>query len=476
MLFNSYIFLLFAGLVLPLFFAIPRRYRNHYLLLVSYLFYGYWDWRFCGLLAFSTVSDFFLGQQLYAANTDRQRKFFLWTSIIVNLGVLFSFKYFNFFIDSFQGMVAPLGGNLDYLHLTIILPVGISFYTFQTMSYTIDIYRRNLTPARSLIDFGLFVAFFPQLVAGPIEKAKHLLPQIINKPLPTKLQIREGITLIVIGFFKKVMIGDTTGRFVDRVFGEVDAFSSGELLTALVLFSIQIYADFSGYSSIARGLAKILGIELIRNFEQPYLSASISEFWRRWHISLGAWIKDYIYIPLGGNRKGELRTYVNLMITMVLIGLWHGASWTFVVYGLLNGIYLVVHRFLLNGSKIAGRYSYKGVRSFLFFVGSVIFTNVLVMITRIFFRSPTFADAAYFVTKIVQWESSPITYDLVIMSVTFAVMTFALDIIEYYTRRHDYILQIKHRAVRYGVLTSLFLVVLVYMFQYKPLPFIYFQF
>ena len=476
MLFNSYIFLLFAGLVLPLFFAVPKRYRNHYLLVVSYLFYGYWDWRFCGLLAFSTVSDFFLGQKLYQAATDRRRKAFLWTSIIINLGVLFSFKYFNFFIDSFQEIVAPLGGSLDFLHLTIILPVGISFYTFQTMSYTIDIYRCRLAPTRSLVDFGLFVAFFPQLVAGPIEKAKNLLPQIISRPVPSKTQIREGVTLIVIGFFKKVMIGDTTGRFVDRVFGEVDAFSSGELLTALILFSIQIYADFSGYSNIARGLAKLLGIELIRNFEQPYLSANISEFWRRWHISLGAWIKDYIYIPLGGNRKGEVRTYINLVITMVLIGLWHGASWTFVVYGLLNGIYLVIHRYSLRGGKIAGRFTYRGVGSLLFFIVSVLLTNVLVMITRIFFRSPTFADAAHFVHKIVQWESSPITSDLIMMSLTFAIMTFALDIIEYYTRRHDYILQIKYRAVRYGVLTSLFFVVLVYMFQYKPLPFIYFQF
>ena len=476
MLFNSYIFLLFAGVVLPLFFLVPRRYRNHYLLLVSSVFYGYWDWRFCGLLAFSTIADFFLGQKLFAATTERARKTYLWTSMAINLGVLFSFKYFNFFIDSFQEVIAPFGGDLDFLHLTIILPVGISFYTFQTMSYTIDIYRRRLSPTRSLVDFGLFVAFFPQLVAGPIEKAKNLLPQIISKPEPTKTQIREGIALIIIGFFKKVMIGDTTGRFVDRVFGEVDAFSSGELLTALVLFSIQIYADFSGYSNIARGLAKLLGIELIRNFEQPYLSANISEFWRRWHISLGAWIKDYIYIPLGGNRKGELRTYINLIITMVLIGLWHGASWTFVVYGLLNGIYLVVHRYSLRGGKIAGRYSYQGISSFLFFIASVLFTNVLVMITRIFFRSPTFADAAHFVNKIIQWENSPITTDLVMMSVTFAVMTFALDIIEYYTRRHDYVLQIRHRAIRYGVLASLSMVVLIYMFQYKPLPFIYFQF
>lgn len=476
MLFNSYIFLLFASLVLPLYFLVPRRHQNFYLLVVSYLFYGYWDWRFCSLLAFSTVADFVIGQRLYEAKNSRQRKKYLWSSITINLVVLFSFKYFNFFVDSFQAMVAPMGGNLDFLHLNIILPVGISFYTFQTMSYTIDVYRGNLTPTRSIVDFGLFVAFFPQLVAGPIEKAKNLLPQIINRPRPTKFQIREGVTLIVIGFFKKVMIGDTTGRFVDRVFGEVEAFGSGELLTALVLFSIQIYADFSGYSSIARGLAKLLGIDLVRNFEQPYLSASISEFWRRWHISLGAWIKDYIYIPLGGNRKGEFRTYVNLMITMVAIGLWHGASWTFVVYGLLNGLYLVIHRFLLNGRKIAGRYIYRGPLNLLIFIGSVIFTNILVMITRIFFRSPTFDDAAHFVSKIVHWEGSYLGSSLVAMSVTYAVMTFSLDIIEYYTRRHDYILQIKHRAVRYGVLTSLFFVVLVYMFQYKPLPFIYFQF
>ena len=476
MLFNSYIFLLFASIVIPIYFLIHRRYQNLYLLAVSYLFYGYWDWRFCGLLAFSTFSDFYIGQKLHDAETQGKRKAYLQTSIFINLAVLFSFKYFNFFIDSFQVMVSPMGGNLDFLHLNIILPVGISFYTFQTMSYTIDVYRGNLKPTRSIIDFGLFVAFFPQLVAGPIEKAKDLLPQIISRPRTSKLQIREGVTLIVIGFFKKVMIGDTTGRFVDRVFGEMEAFSSGELLTALILFSIQIYADFSGYSSIARGLAKLLGIDLVRNFEQPYLSASISEFWRRWHISLGAWIKDYIYIPLGGNRKGERRTYINLMITMVAIGLWHGASWTFIVYGLLNGVYLVIHRFLLNGKKIAGRYTYQGIGSILFFAGSVIFTNILVMVTRIFFRSPTFADAAHFISKIVYWEGSYVGNDLFPMSITFAVMTFALDGIEYYTRRHDYILQIRHRAIRYGILTSLFMVVLVYMFQYKPLPFIYFQF
>ncbi|MCF8219495.1 MAG: hypothetical protein K9I29_09540 [Bacteroidales bacterium] len=326
----------------------PFKYKKPLLLIASYFFYGYWDWRFTGLLAISTIADYFIGKKLYSTEAPKKRKWFLFSSMFINLGILAFFKYFGFFVDSFETLAGVFGLQLDFIHLNIILPVGISFYTFQTMSYTIDIYRKKLEPTNNFIDFAVFVSFFPQLVAGPIERARNLLPQIARLSKPKRKQIEEGISLIVTGLFIKVMIGDTAGRFVDHIFGNPEIYKSFELISALILFSVQIYADFSGYSSIARGVAKLLGIELMKNFEQPYLSANITEFWRRWHISLSSWLKDYLYISLGGNRKGKSRTYVNLMITMLLGGLWHGASWNFVIWGGLHGIYLAVHKYMLE--------------------------------------------------------------------------------------------------------------------------------
>lgn len=333
MFFNSFIFFIFLAVVLPIFYKLPRRGKVVHLLIASYVFYGYWDWRFCFLLAASTVIDFFVGQQLHKSSIERRRKTLLMVSIVANLSFLAVFKYFNFFVDSIRAGLAPMGMDLDFLHMNIILPVGISFYTFQTMSYTIDIYRRKLEPTRSFLDFALFVSFFPQLVAGPIERARNLLPQIARLGNPSRTQFTEGLVLFVIGMFKKVMIGDTAGRIVDQIFTQPELYTSPELLCGLVLFSIQIYADFSGYSNIARGVAKLLGIDLMINFEQPYLSANITEFWRRWHMSLSSWLRDYLYITLGGSRGSTLRTYRNLMLTMLLGGLWHGASWNFVVWG-----------------------------------------------------------------------------------------------------------------------------------------------
>ena len=245
----------------------------------------------------------------------------LLASLTANQGILGFFKYFNFFVDSFISMISIFTHDLDFLHLNIILPVGISFYTFQTLSYTIDIYRKKLVPTNSFLDFALFVSFFPQLVAGPIERAANLLPQISTSRKTTKEQLLDGSILIIYGLFKKVMIGDAAGRYVDHIFAHMDLYSSWELVFALFMFSIQIYADFSGYSNIARGTAKLFGFEIMKNFEQPYLSSNITEFWRRWHISLSSWLKDYLYISLGGNRRGIYQTYLNLMITMILGGL-----------------------------------------------------------------------------------------------------------------------------------------------------------
>lgn len=395
--------------------------------------------------------------------------------MVINLGILGVFKYFGFFIESFEAITSSFGHKLDYLHLNIILPVGISFYTFQTMSYTIDIYRKRMEVTNSLLDFAVFVAFFPQLVAGPIERAANLLPQISNLPKVTKDQIEKGVTLIITGLFMKVMIGDTTGRIVDRIFSEPEIYKSPELLAALVLFSIQIYADFSGYSSIARGVAKLLGIELMKNFEQPYLSQNITEFWRRWHISLSSWLKDYLYISLGGNRKGEMRTYINLMLTMLLGGLWHGASWNFVIWGGLHGLYLAVHKMILGTRKPAVSFHYNGMPSLLLFILKVSGTYILVLVSWLFFRSTDFNTTTLFISKMVHWESSEIANRFLIIVVSFMTITYLIDTLSYITGRHTFILLPK-RMLSYGIMTAMFVVTILYMFQAEPLPFIYFQF
>jgi len=474
MLFNSFIFFIFLGIILPIFYILPNKNsKNIFLVIASYFFYGYWDWRFCSLLAISTIIDFLIGQKLFSTTNDKKRKFFLIISLISNLGILGFFKYFNFFVDSFQNMSENIGWNLDYLHLNILLPVGISFYTFQTLSYTIDIYRKRLEPTNNFIDFALFVSFFPQLVAGPIERAKSLLPQLSRKLKPSKEQIKQGITLIIIGLFRKVMIGDTAGRFVDHIFGNMEQYKSIEIIAALVLFSIQIYADFSGYSHIARGTSKLLGVELMKNFEQPYLSRNITEFWRRWHISLSTWLKDYLYISLGGNRNGKFKTYINLMITMLLGGLWHGASWNFVIWGGLHGLYLSIHKLILGSKKIET----DRIRKFnLLNIFNILITFILVLFTWLFFRSTSWDTTQLFFSKMLFWEPSEYNLTFISITISYIIMTILFDLFEYKTGSHTYILKIKSKGVKIGILAALILVTFIYMFQAEPLPFIYFQF
>ncbi len=457
-------------MVLPLFYLLKSKEAKNMLLLVSsYFFYCYWDWRFSVLLLTSTVVDFYIGKLVHKTNDQKKRKQYLWGSLLVNLGILGFFKYFNFFVDSFQTV---FGTQFDYLHLSIILPVGISFYTFQTLSYTIDIYNRKLEPTNNIIDFALFVSFFPQLVAGPIERAKNLLPQLTKKLSPTKVQVKEGVNLVVMGLFRKVLIGDTAGRFVDHIFNDLHSYNSVEILFAVLIFGIQIYADFSGYSKIARGVAKLLGVELMINFSQPYLSRNITEFWRRWHISLSTWLRDYLYIPLGGSRKGKSRTYINLMITMLLGGLWHGASWNFVIWGALHGVFLSVHKLYLN---------YRGKRiepSNTFSFGDIpriIATFGLVSFTWLFFRSTSWESTELIFSKITDFQFSEYTLLFFQILIAYYSLSFLLDFLEHKFGQ-NFLLKIKNRAFSYGVLTMMFVITLLYMFQADPLPFIYFQF
>lgn len=475
MLFNSFIFILFLALVVPLFYAVPARARVFLLLCASYFFYSYWDWRFSSLLLISTCVDYWAGTRIHQSQDHLRKRLFLLLSIGVNLSLLGFFKYFGFFVDSFQSLCGTWGHELDVLHVQVILPVGISFYTFQTMSYTIDIYRGRLAPSRSFWRFALFVAFFPQLVAGPIERARKLLPQLTHLNGARGNQFKSGLVLIVLGLFKKVLIGDTAGRFVDHLFGQPELYQSPELLMGWILFSVQIYADFSGYSSIARGTARLLGIELMRNFEQPYLSSNITEFWRRWHISLSSWLRDYLYISLGGNRCGTGRTYLNLMITMLLGGLWHGANWTFVVWGGLHGMYLAIHKAMLNGKRPEVGYKHESLFGFLRYGIKVLCTQVMVLIAWLFFRANSFSAAFEYASRIINWQGNELALRSLQITTAFVLCTILLDAAESMTKRHDYPLLLPAWAP-WGVCLPLIVAVFLYMATAEPMPFIYFQF
>jgi D-alanyl-lipoteichoic acid acyltransferase DltB (MBOAT superfamily) len=395
MIFNSLVFWVFFAAVYGLYRALPHRGQNVLLLVSSYFFYGWWDWRFLSLIFISTVVDYWAGLAMErAGENERRRRIALWVSVATNLGILAFFKYFNFFADSLAGLLQVVGVDTPVRHLNIILPVGISFYTFQTMSYTLDIYRRQLKPTRSFLDFAAFVSFFPQLVAGPIERAAKLLPQIEQPRTIRRGDMESGAWLVVWGLFKKCVVADNLAVLVDGVFGAETATGAAALL-ALYAFAFQIYCDFSGYSDIARGLARWMGIELMLNFNNPYFAVNPKEFWARWHISLSSWLRDYLYISLGGNRRGRGRRYANLALTMLLGGLWHGAAWTFVVWGAFHGLLLVVYhawasRFAPKGGADSGRWVW--LRRILLFH--------LVCLGWLFFRAESLGQAGALLQQI----------------------------------------------------------------------------
>ncbi len=343
MVFNSLEFIVFFIVFYAMYRLLPHRPQNWLLLAASYYFYAAWDWRFLGLLIGSTVVDYSVALYLGRPHAPAHRRRVLWISIAFNLGVLGFFKYYGFFADNLQALLASAGLGIAVPTLHVILPIGVSFYTFMTMSYVIDVYRREIEPTRDLLNFAVFVAFFPHLVAGPILRAASLLPQIARPRTPTRAQLSDGAWLVGWGLVKKVFVADNLAAVVDSVFRNPDP-SAFEVLVGAYAFAFQIYGDFSGYSDIARGLSKWMGIELNLNFLFPYFVRSPQEFWRHWHISLSTWLRDYLYVPLGGNRGTRWLTYRNLLVTMVLGGLWHGAAWPFVIWGLYQGLLLVTYR------------------------------------------------------------------------------------------------------------------------------------
>lgn len=370
MVFNSLTFLVFLGIVLSLYYRLGHRGQNWLLLVASYIFYGWWDFRFAFLLLFTSAFDYACALWIEGAPTRRRAKFYLAFSIILNMGVLCVFKYFNFFAESLEKLLSSLGVQAGFPTLYVILPVGISFYTFLSMSYTIDVYRGELKASRSAVDFFLYVSFFPHLVAGPIVRASYLLPQCQSPRTIKSEEVVNGIWLILVGFVKKVVIADRLGQIADWGFSTPSPpWSDINSWLIIYAFAFQIYGDFSGYSDIARGVSKLMGFELVVNFRAPYLVTNPSAFWRHWHISLSTWLRDYLYIPLGGNRGSAARTYRNLMITMVLGGLWHGAGAAYLLWGFFHGFLLAIHRWWTHWKPASDRPSraWLALKIFMFF-------------------------------------------------------------------------------------------------------------
>jgi alginate O-acetyltransferase complex protein AlgI len=403
MLFNSFEFAIFLPVVFLLYWFGTNKnlkVQNGFLVLVSYIFYGWWDWRFLSLIAFSSLVDYQIGLRLGRAEDQRRRKILLGISLGVNLGFLGLFKYYNFFATSFAEAFTLFGQDFSVDRLNIILPVGISFYTFQTLSYSIDVYRRKLEPTRDVVAFFAFVSFFPQLVAGPIERATHLLPQFYKKRHFNYALAVDGLRQILWGLFKKMVIADNCAMYVNQLFGGYEDYAGSTLLLGAVLFAFQIYGDFSGYSDIAIGTSKLFGFDLMTNFKYPYFSRDIAEFWRRWHISLSTWFRDYLYIPLGGSKGGTGMKVRNTFIIFLVSGFWHGANWTFIVWGGLNAVYflplLLTNQNRKNLNVASEGMIFPSLKELL----QILTTFFLTTLAWVFFRSETIGDALGYLRRI----------------------------------------------------------------------------
>ena len=403
MLFNSIDFAIFLPIIFILYWFVTNnnlKLQNFLIVAASYLFYGWWDWRFLSLILFSTIVDYTVGRKLRIEENQRKRKILLWTSILVNLGFLGFFKYYNFFLDNFITAFSFFGTEIKANSLNIILPVGISFYTFQTLSYTIDIYKRKLEPTKDFIAFSAFVSFFPQLVAGPIERATHLLPQFYKKRTFDYSKAVDGMRQILWGLFKKIVIADNCAEFANQIFNNSADLNGSTLVLGAIFFTFQIYGDFSGYSDIAIGTSRLFGFDLMQNFNFPYFSRDIAEFWRRWHISLSTWFRDYLYIPLGGSRGGTWMKVKNTFIIFIVSGFWHGANWTFIVWGALNAVYflplLLTKNNRSNLDTVAQGQFIPSIKELSF----MLITFSLTVFSWIFFRAENIGHAISYISEI----------------------------------------------------------------------------
>lgn len=480
MLFNSAEFLVFFPIVVGIYFLTPHRWRWVLLLAASYYFYMSWKAEYIFLILLSTGIDYWAGLQMGKRAERTARRPFLILSLCSNLGILFAFKYFNFFNDSTRALFDGLNIFYDVPAFNVLLPVGISFYTFQTLSYSIDVFRGRQEPERHLGIFALYVAFFPQLVAGPIERSLNLLPQFRQKVAFDYERVTSGLRLMAWGFFKKVVIADKLALLVDGVYGDPQAHTGLTLIFATYFFAYQIYCDFSGYSDIAIGAARVLGIDLMKNFRQPYLSQSIPEFWRRWHISLSTWFRDYLYIPLGGNRVSQTRLFVNVMIVFLVSGLWHGANWTFVIWGGLHGLFLIASLITqpLQKQFMQAIASPKIVT----FIRWLVTFN-LATFAWIFFRANTLSDAWYIATHLFTeislsaFVAQGFSSELGRLSVGLLLLAIvALELVEYLHRTRRFVLPQQRFAVRWSGYYLLVMTILFWGQLESDALFIYFQF
>lgn len=480
MLFNSFEFAIFLPVVFILYWFVTNRnirIQNSFLLLASYFFYGWWNWRFLSLIAFSSFIDYFIGLKLKNQNNSNIRALLLLISIVINIGFLGFFKYYNFFIDSFVDAFSLFGEPFNIKRLNIILPIGISFYTFQTLSYTIDVYKKKIEPTKDIIAFFTFVSFFPQLVAGPIERAGNLLPQFFKKRHFDYIKASDGMRQILWGLFKKIIIADQCAIYVNIIFENYYSNSGSTLLLSAVFFALQIYCDFSGYSDIAIGTARLFGFNLMRNFAFPYFSRDIAEFWRRWHISLSSCFRDYIYIPLGGNRGSMRSKTINIFIVFLLTGFWHGANWTFIVWGVLNVCYYLPLMFLNQNRKnlniVAEGKVFPSIKETIQ-IGATFFITV---IAWVFFRAESVQHALSFLyhmfsITLFKLPASGMRQLNIVIPILFLV------IIEWLQRNKQHALNIEGMKIPIIIRWSFYCLISFYILRFKgnPQEFIYFQF
>jgi len=478
MLFNSIDFAIFLPIIFILYWFITNKnLKSQSLLIViaSYIFYGWWDWRFLSLILFSTIVDYLIGISLSKQENQTKRKMLLWTSIFVNLGFLGFFKYYNFFLDNFINAFSFFGTEINANSLDIILPVGISFYTFQTLSYTIDVYKQKLEPTKDFIAFTAFVSFFPQLVAGPIERATNLLPQFYIKRHFEYSKAVDGMRQILWGLFKKIVIADNCAKYANIIFNNSSEYSGSTLVLGAIFFTFQIYGDFSGYSDIAIGTSRLFGFNMKQNFAFPYFSRDIAEFWRRWHISLSTWFRDYLYIPLGGSRGGTWNKIRNVFIIFIVSGFWHGANWTFIVWGALNALYFLPI-FITNNNRnnlsivARGKY-FPNVKEFL----SMSLTFGLTVFAWIFFRANNVEHAIKYITDI--FSSSLFSIPEIRPSNMPFLILFLL-LIEWRGRNNKHALTFNSNKKFYLLRWVLYIFIMLLIFSYggKEQQFIYFQF
>ena len=482
MLFNSIGFVIFLPVVFLLYWFLTNKnlkLQNILLLLSSYFFYACWDWRFLFLLMFSTLLDYFTGLKMQDANNQKRKRFWFWLSVAVNLGFLGIFKYYNFFAESFAETISHVGLQVNPWTLKVILPVGISFYTFHGLSYVIDIYKDRIKAESNVVDYAVFVSFFPLLVAGPIERATHLLPQIKKRRTFDYIKAVDGLKQILWGLFKKIVIADNCAEFANQIFNNSADQSGSNLALGAIFFAFQIYGDFSGYSDIAIGTARLFGIDLLRNFAFPYFSRDIAEFWRRWHISLSSWFKDYLYIPLGGSKGGNWMRIRNTFIIFIVSGFWHGANWTFIVWGTLNALFILPSIIMKtnrnNLETVAQGNLLPTVKEF--FQMTITFT--LAVFAWIFFRAENITHALSYISGIFSkslFSIPTITPHFPVLIIIILIIIFT--IIEWLGREQQYAIAMLgtkwKSSLRYAMYYAI--IIAIFWFAGKDQQFIYFQF